>query len=165
VVVLGRSELRHVAYAGRWRRARMQRMTNGLLVALVLVGLGAYVGVQRTEAFVIWCWDDPIVQVDNQTVLIRVGVQGEPADVAQTTAYLNVFVPPGSNARTLAYTNRYLKAEIVTFVESGSQAGQVDISFRDAPSTMQAAVEISTNGIKTTGFGTTKSGVNAQFAQ
>jgi len=114
----------------------MQRMTNGLLVALVLVGLGAYVG-----------------------------VQGEPADVAQTTAYLNVFVRPGSNARTLAYTNRYLKAEVVTFVESRSQAGQVDISFRDAPSTMQAAVEISTNGIKTTGFGTTKSGVNAQFAQ
>jgi hypothetical protein len=143
----------------------MQRVMNGLLAALVLVGLGAFVTVPRSDAFVIWCWDDPIVRLDNQTVLIRVGVHGEPADVAQITAYLKIFVRPGSTARTLAYTNRSLRAEVVTFVESRSQAGQVDISFRGAPSTMQAAVEISTNGTKTTGSGTTKSGVSAQFAQ
>src|SRR5215212_11736748 len=85
----------------------MQRVMNGLLAALVLAGLGAYVGVQRTDAFVIWCWDDPIVQVRSagghpSTIGIRVGIEGDPNIVRGMTAYVIVQVPGGAVGNIVA---------------------------------------------------------------
>lgn len=131
----------------------MQRVVNGLLAAMLLVSIGAFIGVPKSEAFVIWCWDDPIVSVDGTIfeIDIAVGAEGGQAEVqanvqvAQTTIY----VPKGAKTSKIS-TTRVNFNETVHFVKvDGKTDVSIAVSFKSKKD-LPAAVALKKNGAPVT---------------
>lgn len=81
-----------------------------LLVALV-AGLQAPATV---HADVVWCEDDPIVEINGTVVNIIVGVQDDPRQVSQhiKESVTTIFVPKGVKTKKLGMTNKYFKEKV-----------------------------------------------------
>lgn len=127
----------------------MNRGVSGLLAALLLVSMSAFVAVPRSQAFVIWCWDDPTVSVNGTVFEIDIAVGGaSQADVQANVdeALTTVYVPKGATTKKLSTTRVNFK-EKVHFVEV---AGKQDVTFVvtfKAKKAMPAAVALKKNGV------------------
>jgi len=135
----------------------MQRLTNTLIAALMLVAFGliAAVPVTRADEFVIWCWNDPQVELNGQIFDIELGVLGQPSVVRRGVrlAETTLFIPQGMRARVLSTTNIYFE-ERVRIVElpvqawgnqdqSGRTGGEVRVVTRfEASVTLPAAMAV-----------------------
>ena len=79
--------------------------------------------------FVIWCWDDPIVRINGETVSIEIGVQGAPDAVRASVQLAETIItlPPGVTAETVSTTNEYF-AETVRFLTlPGAEAAGIEV--------------------------------------
>jgi len=64
--------------------------------------------------FVIWCWDDPIVKINGETVSIEIGVQGSPELVRGSVRNVETIItlPRGVTAETVSTTNEYFTESV-----------------------------------------------------
>ncbi|MGH2600377.1 MAG: hypothetical protein ACRDJ9_13455 [Dehalococcoidia bacterium] len=60
-------------------------------------------------AFVIWCWDDPVVRINGETVSIEVGIQGSPEVVRDSVRGVETIItlPEGVSGETVSVTDDY----------------------------------------------------------
>lgn len=97
------------------------RMIGIALMLAVLTATAAWRG-SPTEASEIWCWDDPVLQIGNQTVSLNLGVRQR--DVSTVTgAEIVVAVPEGVPAR-LVYNDTTYFTPVVRFVTYPSSDGR-----------------------------------------
>lgn len=129
----------------------MQRVVNGVLAAVLLVSIGAFVAVPRSEAFVIWCWDDPIVSV-NGTIFeidIAVGAEGGQAEVQANVqvAETTIYVPNDAQMTKISMT-RVSFNETVRFVKvDGQNDVRIVVSFKSKKN-LPAAVALKKAGVQ-----------------
>jgi len=139
-------------------------------VALALT-LGAVMLPSRAYAAADWIWDDPTVAIGGQTVHIRAGVYGEPAEVDKNVkvAQFVIYVPESVPVRLLGRT-RYNFPETVRFVRTGErwQPGEaipvrVSLEFK-AKTVVPAMLDISYPGGAVGSTGTTANPLWASFS-
>ncbi len=142
-------------------------------VALIVLALliGAVVVPSKAYAAADWVWDDPIVAIDGQTVYIRAGVYGEPAEVDKNVkvAQFVISVPESVSVRVIGRT-RHNFPETVRFVHTREtwQPGapipvHVSLEFK-AKTVAPAMLAISYPGGTTSVTGTTASLLSASFS-
>lgn len=96
-------------------------------------------------AFVIWCWDDPVVSLNGETVSIEVGVRGAPemvrehVQVAETT----IILPDGVDAHTITTTNEFFEETVKFLVEPAATEATIEVRFE---ATKDLPVAIRVNG-------------------
>ncbi len=85
----------------------MARRTTLAAILIFAVGLAAISWDTRAaEAGDVWCWDDPIIQIGNDTVGINIGVRR--ADLRRVQgAEIVVYVPEGVPARVVHIETTY----------------------------------------------------------
>jgi hypothetical protein len=96
----------------------LSRFAAGILAALVLAALLIARTPGHASAFVIWCWDDPVVEINGQQYAIQNGIFADPTAVNREVqvAQVTVYVPTGSAYRTISVSHTYFN-ETVRFVE------------------------------------------------
>jgi hypothetical protein len=145
----------------------LQRVFNVLpVLVLLLAGLSLP---PRGASADMWCFDDPVVQVNRTTAAISVGLAGSAQQVraAGWTATLRISVPPQAHTRVLATTQHYL-TEVVQFLPTSDpqQVGALTVTFTAAHASAPtlAAVTVSSRGRTTTSTGNTQQGVQAHVS-
>lgn len=148
-------------------------MLRILTLIAVVVALGA-VSIStpsRADAAADWIWDDPIVAIGGQTVHIRAGVYGEPADVDKNVkvAQFVISVPESVSVRVIGRT-RVNFPETVRFVRTDErwQPGapipvRVTLEFK-AKTVAPAVLDISYPGGAVGSSGTTAGPLWASFS-
>ncbi len=139
------------------------------LMALALV-IGAVALPSRAYAAWDWIWDDPIVAIGDQTVYIRAGVYGEPAEMEKNVkvAQFFIYVPESVPVRVLGRTHHHFP-ETVRFVRTQEQwqpgtpiPVRVSVEFK-AKTVAPAMLDISYPGGGTSSTGTTANPLWASF--
>jgi hypothetical protein len=80
-------------------------------------------------SFVIWCWDDPVVRLNGETVSIEIGVHGSPdvvraaVDLAETI----VTIPPGVTAEPVSTTNEFFRETVRFLTLPGADAACIEV--------------------------------------
>ena len=105
------------------------------LAALLVLAVGVTAALQPAPAaaFVIWCWDDPLVEINGTRYNIENGVFGDPAlvDKQIQIAKVVIHVPQGSRYQLLGVTREYF-VEVVSFSESlpaSAKAARVETTY------------------------------------
>ena len=119
------------------------RSAGPVLVALLLAATLLVRTPGRASAFTIWCWDDPVVEINGQRYAILNGVLGEPDEVRRDVqvARTVISVPAGATYRVVSTTHTYF-AEQVSFVEAAGLRGRARVETvfqarRDLPASLQ----------------------------
>ena len=125
----------------------MRTVINGTLAALLVLSLGAVVGLTPAHASEVWCFGDPTVALNADIVQVDIGVNASPAEVdklvlkAETTFY----VPRGTLTKKIGVT-RVPFPESVRFMEvAGATSTTIAVTF-NAKKELPAAVAITING-------------------
>jgi hypothetical protein len=148
----------------------VRRILTPIAVVLALSAVGISVP-SRADAAADWVWDDPIVAIGGQSMYIRAGVYGEPAEVDKNVkvAQFVISVPESASVRVIGRTHVNFP-ETVRFVRTGErwQPGEpipVHISLEFKAKTVAPAIlAISYPGGATSNTGTTASPLSASFS-
>ncbi len=92
----------------------MRKLLSMTLIALLAALVAGLQSPAAARADVVWCEDDPIVEINGSVVNILIGVQDDPILVTKHVkeAVTTIYVPKGVKVKKLGMTNKYFKEKV-----------------------------------------------------
>ena len=90
-----------------------------------------------------WCWDDPVVTIDGETITVEIGVQGAAELVRRSVrlAKTTIFLPEGATGETVSTTNEYFDETVQFITVPGAPDACIEVRF-EAEKSLPVAMRV-----------------------